>query len=36
MLPTEFVVSIDGAYLIYLYSIGRRGKLRGNYYVVLY
>ena len=30
MLLTEFVVSIDWAYLIYLFSSGRWGKLRGK------
>ena len=34
MLPTEFVVSVSGAYLINLYSSGGWGKLRGNCHVV--
>ena len=30
MLPTEFVVSVSGVYLINLYSSGGWGKLRGK------
>ena len=30
MLPTEFVVSVSGAYLINLYSSGGWGKLWGK------
>ena len=34
MLPTEFVVSVGGAFLISLYSSGEWGKLRGIFYVL--